>query len=153
MSRIIGVISDTHGLVREEAIRALLGSDLILHAGDIGTPAVMQTLNEIAPVVAVRGNMDRGLWAGDYPLTQVAECGHRTFYILHDIRKLDIDPGAAKIDVVISGHTHRLSEERRDGILYLNPGSAGPRRFGLPTTLLRVKIEGESLEVIPITLI
>ncbi|NLI70379.1 MAG: metallophosphoesterase family protein [Firmicutes bacterium] len=153
MSKIIGIISDTHGLLREEAIEALQGSDLILHAGDIGTPEVIRTLEKIAPVVAVRGNMDRGFWADDYPLTQVAECGHRTFYILHDLKKLEIDPARAEFDVVVSGHTHRLSEEWKDGALYLNPGSAGPRRFGLPVTLLRLKVEKESMEVLPVTLI
>lgn len=153
MNKIIGIISDTHGLLRAEAVEALQGSDLILHAGDIGTPEVIQALEEIAPVVAVRGNMDLGFWADDYPLTQVTECGHRKFYILHDIKKLQIDPATSEFDVVVSGHTHRLAREWKDGILYLNPGSAGPRRSGLPITLLRLKVEGEDMEVVPVTLI
>jgi putative phosphoesterase len=134
MSR-IGVISDTHGLLRPEALRALAGADLIVHAGDVGGPEVLEALRTVAPVVAVRGNNDRGAWAGALAATEVVEAGGRTLYVLHDLKTLDLDPRAAGFDAVIAGHSHHPRIERRDGVLYLNPGSAGPRRFRLPIAL------------------
>src|SRR5438034_823743 len=128
---LLGVISDTHGLVRPEARRALHGSQLIVHAGDIGGPEVLQTLRSVAPVVAVRGNNDRGRWADRLKGTEIVQVGDVRLYVLHSIRELDLDPAAAGFRAVISGHSHRPSVEEREGVLYLNPGSAGPRRFSL----------------------
>lgn len=142
----IGVISDTHGLVRPEALSALAGSELILHAGDIGSTAVLEILGRIAPVAAVRGNCDRGLWARGLPDTEVVEAGGRLIYILHDLKELDLDPAAAGFRVVISGHTHKALVEERNGVLYLNPGSAGPRRFDLPVSVARVRLVGDQIE-------
>jgi len=138
---VVGVISDTHGLLRPEAVRALGGVDLIVHAGDIGSPEVMEGLGRLAPVRAVRGNNDRDAWARAYPTTEVVEIGGVSIYLLHDLADLDLDPRAAGFAVVISGHSHRPRAERRDGVLYLNPGSAGPRRFDLPIGLARLRIE------------
>ncbi len=137
----VGVISDTHGLVRPEAIAALAKSELIIHAGDIGQAEVLDELRGIAPVVAIRGNNDRGSWAEALPETEVVELGGVFFYVLHDLGALDLDPVAAGFGVVIAGHSHRPSVEHREGVLYLNPGSAGPRRFKLPIALARVRIE------------
>jgi putative phosphoesterase len=136
----VGVISDTHGLVRPQAIDALHGVDAILHAGDIGSPEVLQQLGEIAPVHAVRGNVDRDAWAKRLPLRDAVEIGDRLIYVVHDIADLDLDPAAAEIAIVVSGHSHRPGAEQRNGVLYLNPGSAGPRRFRLPVTLARMRI-------------
>lgn len=144
--RLIGVISDTHGLVRPEAVAALQGVELILHAGDIGGPEVMTELGRIAPVRAVRGNNDRDAWARALPETDVVQVGAVSIYVLHDLATLDLDPKAAGIQVVISGHSHKPKAERRDGLLYLNPGSAGPRRFNLPIGLARMSIEGAAVE-------
>jgi len=141
----IGVISDTHGLLRPEAVRALQGVDLIIHAGDLGNPEVLAALEGIAPVYAVRGNIDRGEWAGKLPLTQVVEVGRVHLYVLHEIFCLDLDPGAAGFAAVIFGHSHQPHLEWKNGVLYLNPGSAGPRRFTLPVTLARIKLQGISL--------
>ena len=140
MSR-IGVISDTHGLVRPEALRALAGADLIVHAGDVGRPEVLDALRAVAPVVAVRGNNDRGPWAAALAETEVVEAGGRSLYVLHDLKALDLDPRAAGFDAVIAGHSHQPRIERRDGVLYLNPGSAGPRRFRLPIAVAWLAIE------------
>jgi len=142
----IGVISDTHGLVRPEAINALAGAETIIHAGDIGKPAVLEALQSIAPVVAVRGNNDTDEWARALPDTEVVEVGEVALYILHDVHALDLDPGAAGFRVVISGHSHRPSIATRHGVLYLNPGSAGPRRFKLPISLAWLHIQGHSVE-------
>ncbi len=131
----IGVISDTHGLLRPEALAALRGVDLILHAGDLVTPEHLGALRNLAPALAVRGNMDAGAWARELPVTRVVTCGTRLIYMLHDLGQLDLDPATAGVQVVISGHTHRPCIETRDGVLYLNPGSAGPRRFNLPISL------------------
>ena len=140
----IGVISDTHGWLRPQAIEALRGSELILHAGDVGLPEVLDELRRIAPLVAVRGNVDAGPWARRLPATEMAEAGQKTFYILHRIADLDLKPQSAKIDAVIFGHSHQPTVEWRDGVLFFNPGSAGPRRFSLPVTLGRIEIvEGE----------
>ena len=136
----IGVISDTHGLLRDSAVAALAGSELIIHAGDVGKPEILERLREIAPVIAVRGNVDRGEWASGLPGTAVAEAGPALIYVLHDIAELDLDPAAAGFHMVISGHSHKPSRADRDGVIYLNPGSAGPRRFSLPLTLARLKL-------------
>ena len=142
----MGVISDTHGLLRDEALAALRDSELIIHAGDIGRPEVLERLNEIAPVRAVRGNNDRDEWARSIPLTEVVELGGLYIYLLHDVGDLDIDPGAAGMAAVIAGHSHKPLAEMRDGVLFLNPGSAGPRRFRLPVTVAVLTIEDGRLE-------
>ena len=136
----IGVISDTHGLLRPEAIAALRGSELILHAGDVGLPEVLEALRRIAPVVAVRGNVDVDAWARRLPATEMVEAGDKTFYILHRIADLDLKPRSARVDAVVFGHSHQPGIEWRDGVLYFNPGSAGPRRFSLPVTLGKIEI-------------
>ena len=137
---IIGVISDTHGVMRPEALAALQGSDLILHAGDVGKPEVLAPLRAIAPTVAVRGNVDHGGWADALPETDVIEAAGIRLYMLHVLAALDLDAKAAGFAAVISGHTHRASVEIKDGVLYLNPGSAGPRRFSLPATVARLRV-------------
>ena len=141
-ARRIGVISDTHDLLRPEALQALEGSDLILHAGDICGPEVLQALREIAPVIAVRGNNDREPWAKDLPLSEAFEVGRASIYVLHDINELDLDPRAGGFSVVISGHSHQPRCEERDGVLFFNPGSAGPRRFRLPISLGHIVVAG-----------
>src|SRR3954452_6370463 len=142
----IGVISDTHGLLRPEALRALAGADLIVHAGDVGGPEVLDALRAVAPVVAVRGNNDRGEWATALAETEVVETGGRSLYVLHDLKELDLDPRAAGFDAVIAGHSHQPRIERRDGVLYLNPGSAGPRRSRLPIAIAWLAVETASLD-------
>ena len=137
---VIGLISDTHGLMRPEALRALDGSDLIVHAGDVGKPEILDALKLLAPVVAVRGNIDRGGWAAALPPTATALVGSAAVYVLHDLQQLDLDPVAAGFHVVVSGHSHKPSRTERGGVLYLNPGSAGPRRFQLPVTVARVDL-------------
>ena len=137
----IGVISDTHGLLRPEALTALQGVELILHAGDVGKPEVLAALQTVAPVLAVRGNVDRGAWAEALPETQTTQVDEAWIYILHDRDRLDLDPAAGGFAAVISGHSHRASVTTKAGVLYLNPGAAGPRRFTLPVTLARVEIE------------
>ena len=141
----VGVISDTHGLLRPEAITALHGSDLILHAGDVGKPEVLEALQAIAPVVAIRGNNDEGAWAGVLPSTEVVEIGTSALYLVHDLAELDLDPVAGRFAAVISGHSHRPSASVREGVLYLNPGSAGPRRFSLPVALALLTVRGRTL--------
>ncbi len=136
----IGVISDTHGLVRPQVLEILKGAELIIHAGDIGNQHVLQTLETIAPVMAVRGNNDRDPWAERLPLTHVVEHGSHFFYVLHELDTLDLDPAASEFSAVIFGHSHRPSAEIRKGVLYLNPGSAGPRRFTLPIAVARLHI-------------
>jgi len=136
----LGVISDTHGLVRPEALAALAGVERIVHAGDIGDREVLDALGRVAPVTAVRGNNDRGRWAADIPETEVVEVGGVSLYLLHDLHELDLEPRAAGFAAVISGHSHQPRIEERDGVLYLNPGSAGPRRFKLPISLARLTI-------------
>ena len=134
------MISDTHGLVRPEALAALAGVERIVHAGDIGDQAVLDTLARVAPVTAVRGNNDRGRWAAEIPETEVVEVGGVSLYLLHDLHELDLEPRAAGFAAVISGHSHQPRLEEKDGVLYLNPGSAGPRRFKLPISLARLRI-------------
>jgi putative phosphoesterase len=138
----VGVISDTHGLVRPEALAALKGSELIIHAGDVGGPGVLEELGRVAPVVAVRGNNDRGAWAEALPVYEAVEVNGTFVYVLHDLKELDIAPAAAGFRVVVSGHSHKPLIEERRGVLYLNPGSAGPRRFKLPVTVARLKPDG-----------
>lgn len=139
---IVGLISDTHGLLRPEALAALAGSDAVVHAGDVGDPAILAALAAVAPVTAVRGNVDRGAWASALPETAVLEAGGVTLYVLHDVEQLDLDPAAAGFAVVVFGHSHRPGFEIRKGVLYVNPGSAGPRRFTLPVTVGRLTIPG-----------
>ena len=136
----IGVISDTHGLVRGEAVAALHGSDLILHAGDVGSSDVLEALAVIAPVLAVRGNVDRDDWADDLPETRTLAVAGRQLHLRHDVAGLDIDADAEGCHAVIFGHSHKPLIERRDGVLYLNPGSAGPRRFRLPVCLALIEV-------------
>ncbi|SEP50675.1 hypothetical protein SAMN02990966_07718 [Rhodospirillales bacterium URHD0017] len=141
----IGIISDTHGLLRPEAVERLAGVQHIIHAGDIGRPDVISELRRIAPVTAVRGNIDRDEWAAGYPQTELVKLGDRFFYVLHNIAELDLDPVAAGIDVVVSGHSHQPKIETVDGVVYLNPGSAGPRRFSLPIALATLDLGGKAL--------
>ena len=131
----VGVISDTHGLVRPEALEALAGSQLIVHAGDVGGPEVLEALAKIAPVRAVRGNNDKGAWASRLPESDFVEVAGRTIYVIHDVKELDLDPAASGIAAVIAGHSHQPRNELVDGVLYFNPGSAGPRRFSLPISV------------------
>jgi putative phosphoesterase len=141
----LGVISDTHGLLRPEAVAALEGSHTIVHAGDVGSPEVLEALERVAPVRAVRGNVDRGMWAQTLPETDLIEVGEVCLYVLHQLTALDMEPSAAGVDVVISGHSHQPRSERQNGVLYLNPGSAGPRRFRLPVSVARLIIEGRQI--------
>jgi uncharacterized protein len=147
---IVGIISDTHGLLRPEAIAALRGSHLIIHAGDVGSPEIIDELNAIAPTFTVRGNIDRGSWAARLPMTELVDAGGRTFFVLHDIAELD--PPTAGFAAIVYGHSHAPKIETRDGVLYLNPGSAGPRRFKLPVTVARVRVAGQRLEPEIVTL-
>ncbi|HBP88027.1 MAG TPA: metallophosphoesterase family protein [Nitrospirales bacterium] len=149
----IGVISDTHGLVRPQVIEALAGAELIIHAGDIGNSDVLKALEKIAPVIAVRGNNDHDAWAAQIPLTNAVAHRSYFFYVLHELDHLDVDPVASEFNAVIYGHSHRVSTEIRQGILYLNPGSAGPRRFTLPITVARLHLSDTGLtpEIIEIT--
>jgi putative phosphoesterase len=135
---ILGLISDTHGLLREEAMRALRGSDLILHAGDVGAPGILESLETIAPVVAVRGNVDTEAWAEALPWTAVIPAGSAMIYMLHILQDLDLDPAVAGFPIVVSGHSHKPGQTEKDGVLYVNPGSAGPSRFYLPVTVARL---------------
>ena len=141
----IGLISDTHGLLRPEAVERLHGSDFIIHAGDIGHPDVLSQLARIAPVTAVRGNNDHAPWASRIRETEVLEVGSVLIYVIHDVAQLDIDPAAGEFRAVVFGHSHRPSSEMRDGVLFCNPGSAGPRRFKLPVSVGELVIEGEEL--------
>ncbi len=141
----ISIISDTHGLLRPEAFTALQGSDLIIHAGDIGDHQIIDKLETISPVVAVRGNMDNEIRSYNLKKSEVVDLGGHIIYILHDISRLDIDPSSANIRVVIHGHSHRPAIQEHDGVLYINPGSAGPRRFKLPVTVAGLNIKGKKL--------
>jgi putative phosphoesterase len=140
----IGVISDTHGLLRPEAVRALRGSDRILHAGDVGDPAILQALAQIAPVTAIRGNVDAVPWARALPETEVIDAGGVSIYMLHNLGRLDLKPQAAGFRAVIYGHSHQPKMEEKDGVLYFNPGSAGPRRFNLPVSMGRLLSQREN---------
>lgn len=143
---IVGVISDTHGLLRPEAVAALRGSDHIIHAGDVGDPAILGKLAEIAPVTAVRGNVDHGTWAERISATNVLEIGEVSIYVLHNIQELDVKPEAAKFAAVIYGHSHVPKQETKNGVLYFNPGSAGPRRFKLPVSVGRLTIKNGKID-------
>jgi uncharacterized protein len=138
MTRIVGLVSDTHGLLRPEALDALRGSDLIVHCGDVGDPAVLEGLAAIAPVRAVRGNNDKGRWAANLPTCDVVEVADHSIYVIHDLSELDVDPAAAGFSAVVSGHSHKPIVERRGEVLFVNPGSAGPRRFQLPIAVARL---------------
>jgi uncharacterized protein len=150
---LIGVISDTHGLLRPEAIEAMRGVEHILHAGDVGDPAILDSLRTLAPVTAVSGNIDAHGPCSDLPATEVLTLRGQTFYMLHDRQTLDLDPAAAGFAAVISGHSHRPLIEWRQGVLYLNPGSAGPRRFTLPISLGLVTIRANALQPRLVTLL
>jgi uncharacterized protein len=141
----IGVISDTHGLLRPEALKALQGAEQILHAGDVGDPAILDALRAIAPATAIRGNIDEDGPCGHLPPTELVELSGRSIYMLHDVKKLDLNPEAAGIAAVISGHSHKPLVEWRRGVLFLNPGGAGPRRFELPVTLAWLKIDANAV--------
>lgn len=142
---IVGVISDTHGLLRPQALTALEGADLIVHAGDVGPPDILARLRMIAPTIAVRGNVDTSPWGRTLAEVEVVEAAGHSLYVLHDIGALDLDPKAAGFAAVIYGHSHRPDAQVRDGVLYLNPGSAGPRRFTLPISLARLTIDARGL--------
>jgi len=142
---LVGVISDTHGLLRPQALDALRGCDLIIHAGDVGRPELLEPLRALAPLRVVRGNVDYGDWAARLPMTARVDAGGHVFYVLHNIAELDLDPPTAGFAAVVYGHSHRPSIETRDGVLWLNPGSAGPRRFSLPVSLARVKVSAREL--------
>jgi len=139
---LVGVISDTHGLLRPEAVEALSGAQQVIHAGDVGSPEILKKLATIAPVTAVRGNVDKDAWAQPLPETQVLETRGISIYLLHDLTRLDVKPEAAGFRVVISGHSHIPKQEFRNGVLYFNPGSAGPRRFKGPVSVGRLSIDG-----------
>jgi putative phosphoesterase len=141
----VGVISDTHGLLRPEALDALAGVRHILHAGDIGDPAIVPQLAQIAPVTAIRGNVDTQPWAQAFPPTETVTLAGRTIHVLHDLAELALDPLTAGFDLVVYGHTHRPAVETKRGVLHLNPGSAGPRRFRLPVTLATVDLAPDAI--------
>jgi putative phosphoesterase len=142
----IGVISDTHGLLRPEALAFLRGTDFIVHGGDIGHAGILEELASLAPVTAVRGNIDKGPWVERIQGTEVLQAGEVFIYVLHNIADLDLDPAAAGFRVVVSGHSHKPSVEERDGVLYVNPGSSGPRRFKLPVSIAELTVVGGTVE-------
>ena len=137
----IGLISDTHGLLRPQAIDALRGSELIIHAGDVGKPEILSALRKLAPVIAVRGNVDTADWASSLPETAVAQAGAILLYVLHDVHALDLDPTASGFHIVVSGHSHQPGQSERNGVVYINPGSVGPRRFQLPVSLALLNVD------------
>jgi len=143
---VVGLISDTHGLLREEAVNALQGADMILHAGDIDIPDVLEGLRAVAPLVAVRGNMDFGRLRRELPESDIVEAADQLIYMIHEIDRIDLDPAAADISAVVYGHSHRPRIETRQGVLFINPGSAGPRRFSYPVTVARVIIRDGQLK-------
>jgi putative phosphoesterase len=150
---LLGIISDTHGLLRPEALNALRGVKLIIHAGDVGAPEILNQLKGIAPVFAVRGNVDTQAWARELPATAIVEAGGISLYVLHNLQELDLKPGASGFHAVISGHTHQPEQHERGGVLYLNPGSAGPRRFHLPVTVALLDVTKKPLRarIVPLT--
>lgn len=141
----VGLISDTHGLLRPEALESLRGSDFIVHAGDIGDPGILEKLSGIAPVTAVRGNTDNGSWASTLPATEVLRVGAVFIYVIHNVAELDVDPVAAGFHAVVAGHSHRPACTVREGVLFVNPGSAGPRRFRLPISAGRLLVSGTTI--------
>ena len=142
----MGLIADTHGTIRKRALDALAGCDLIVHAGDVGGAGVLRALRRIAPVFAVRGNMDKGRWGEKLPRTQVVQVGEVLLYVLHDLGELELNPAAAGFGAVVSGHTHRPVVSRRDGVLYVNPGSAGPGRHGLSPSIALLEVDGSGVD-------
>lgn len=150
---LVGVISDTHGLLRPEAVAQLTGSDLIIHAGDVGRPGILDDLAALAPTHTVRGNIDTEFWAEALPERRTVEVAGHRLLVLHDISALSIDPATDGFSAVIFGHSHRPSMEDRDGVLFLNPGSAGPRRFRLPVTMARIRVNGRAIAVEIVTLL
>ena len=144
--KIIGVISDTHGLLRPEVLEIFKGVSLILHAGDIGTPEVLDDLRSIASVVAIRGNNDTGAWAKQIPETQTVHAGAVSLYMLHNLKELKLQPSDEDLAAVVSGHSHKPSITHRGGVLFLNPGSAGPRRFKLPISVARLIVRGSAVQ-------
>lgn len=142
---LVGVISDTHGLLRPEALVALAEAEHILHGGDVGEFDILRRLKEIAPVTAIRGNVDVDGACAELPATEAVELGGRLFYLLHSVRDLDLSPVAAGVSVVVSGHSHKAGVEWKDGVMYLNPGSAGPRRFSLPVTVALVTVSDDGV--------
>jgi uncharacterized protein len=148
MTFTIGIISDTHGLLRPEALRMLAHVDHIIHGGDIGDPEIITALRKIAPVTAIRGNVDTGEWATGFAETEFVQLAGRLIYVLHDLNTLQIDPAAEGIDVIVSGHSHVPKINTVDGLLYVNPGSAGRRRFNLPITLASVEVAPDGLKPI-----
>ena len=154
-SIIVGLISDTHGRLRAEALDVLRGSDFIVHAGDIGDPAILTELARIAPVTAIRGNIDKAVWAASIPETKVLDVGGVRIYVIHNVADLDLDPAAAGFQCVVHGHSHQPGMKEQDGMLYVNPGSAGPRRFSLPISVGRLVVEdgvvsAELVEIKPV---
>ncbi|MEO8735288.1 MAG: metallophosphoesterase family protein [Edaphobacter sp.] len=149
---LVGIISDTHGLLRPEAVAALAGVEHILHAGDVGDVRILDTLREIASVTAIRGNVDCRGECAELPATDAVELGGKLFYLVHSVGDLDINPVVAGVAAVVSGHSHKASIEVRNGVMYLNPGSAGPRRFNLPVTvaLMTVGVAGVEAKIMPI---
>ena len=148
----IGLISDTHGLLRPEAVEALRGSELILHAGDVGKPEILDELRKLAPVVAIRGNVDTAPWTSKLQETELVETQAATFYLIHNVNELDLNPAAAGIHIVLFGHSHQPAQYEKNGVLYINPGSAGPRRFNLPISLARLNLAAKPWSVDFVTL-
>jgi putative phosphoesterase len=142
----IGLISDTHGLLRPEATAALEGSQLIIHAGDVGSPEILVALGNIAPVIAVRGNIDTGAFGASLAETAIVEADDKSIYVLHNLRQLDLNPVASGITIIVSGHSHQPGHFFRDGVLYINPGAAGPRRFKLPVTVAKLDLKRNPLQ-------
>lgn len=145
-AHLVGVVADTHGLLRPELEEAVQGVDLIIHAGDVGEKVVLDALEAIAPTIAVRGNMDRERWARKLRYTETATVGEVLIYVIHDLAKLDLNPAAASIRVVVSGHSHQPARDERNGVLYINPGAAGTRRSKLPVTMAFLEIEGDRVD-------
>jgi putative phosphoesterase len=142
---VVGLISDTHGVLRPEAVEALRGCDLLIHAGDVGALEILERLGALAPTFAVRGNVDTGAWAAGLPVTEVVEVDGRSLFVLHDLAELDLDPAAAGFAAVVSGHSHQPVVHRRNGVFFINPGSAGPRRFKLPVTVAVVRVTADDV--------
>jgi uncharacterized protein len=143
---ILGLISDTHGLLRDSALRAMQNTGLIIHAGDVGDPKILEALENLAPVTAVRGNVDTAAWATQLPETAVVKAGALKIYVLHDVKELKLNAISSGVSIVVSGHSHKLGQATRGGILYINPGSAGPRRFNLPITVARLDLDRQPWE-------
>ncbi len=152
MPTLAGIISDTHGLLRPQAVDALRGVSMIVHAGDLGSREVLESLETIAPVCAIRGNVDKAAWAARVPETRVIRIEQALIYVLHDVKQLDFDPAQHGYAAVISGHSHKAGQQVRDDVLYLNPGSAGPRRFRVPVTMALMTVDGESVQLEIVTL-